>query len=291
MSKINFAHKEWDFDKLNSLTKYPSILTYHELGTKGGLKEGLVEGKSFAGQEVYITEKVDGTNGRIVFVTNDKGEVIDYLLGSRENLLYAKGDRVENPSLNIVSTMKYYADILCVVPEQELLPNHIYALYGEVYGGNCNGFKNYTSRGTWGVRFFDVWAMPLNEAYRIVEEKEIAAISIWREHNGQPFFSVGEFAFLLATASFGNTPYEIITPNNYIFQKVPYIKAISGSEIPEDLKGAYEFLKEFALSGAVLEPEAAAKSEGVVIRTADRKLIRKLRFDDYRKTEKQGLIK
>ena len=87
MSKINFAHKEWDFDKLNSLTKYPSILTYHELGTKGGLKEGLVEGKSFAGQEVYITEKVDGTNGRVVFATNDKGEVVDYLLGSRENLL------------------------------------------------------------------------------------------------------------------------------------------------------------------------------------------------------------
>ena len=35
----------FDLQKLNSMTKYPSILTYHELGDKGMLQESLCEGQ------------------------------------------------------------------------------------------------------------------------------------------------------------------------------------------------------------------------------------------------------
>lgn len=49
--------------RVNSATKYPSILTYHAMGAKGCLTEDEVT--PFA-DDVILTEKVDGTNGRIV---------------------------------------------------------------------------------------------------------------------------------------------------------------------------------------------------------------------------------
>ncbi len=72
------------------MTKYPSIPTYHALDPRnGGLLDETVP---FTGT-VLATEKVDGTNARIVQLP-DGG----YLLGSREELLYAKGDLIGNPS-------------------------------------------------------------------------------------------------------------------------------------------------------------------------------------------------
>ena len=59
--------------KVNSATKYPSILTYHNLGNKGNVIEGLTEGRSFPNDSLlYVTEKIDGTNSRAVMFTDDK---------------------------------------------------------------------------------------------------------------------------------------------------------------------------------------------------------------------------
>ena len=59
-----FDVRRIDLGKLNSMTKYPSILTYHALGDKGALQDTVQV--SFAGR-VVGTEKVDGTNARLVF--------------------------------------------------------------------------------------------------------------------------------------------------------------------------------------------------------------------------------
>ncbi len=32
-----------DIQKINSITKYPSILTYHEIGERGRLKESVIK--------------------------------------------------------------------------------------------------------------------------------------------------------------------------------------------------------------------------------------------------------
>ncbi|MCU1617221.1 MAG: hypothetical protein JWO98_4761, partial [Frankiales bacterium] len=54
-----------DLAALNSATKYPSIPTYHELDPKNG---GLLEIPTAFEGDVVLTEKVDGTNGRIVLL-------------------------------------------------------------------------------------------------------------------------------------------------------------------------------------------------------------------------------
>ncbi len=61
---MTFEIRQVDLGKLNSMTKYPSILTYHALGDKGLLQETVQI--PFEGR-VIGTEKVDGTNTRLIF--------------------------------------------------------------------------------------------------------------------------------------------------------------------------------------------------------------------------------
>ena len=130
-----------DLKALNSLTKYPSIPTYHHLDPRnGGLTE---EAVPFAGQ-VIGSEKVDGTNSRIIMLPGG-----GYLLGSREELLYARGDLIGNPALGIVEHLKPVAERL--TPPAGDDPITVY--YLETYGGKIGGqAKNYSARGTVGHR-------------------------------------------------------------------------------------------------------------------------------------------
>lgn len=263
--------------KLNTITKYPSILTYHNLGPKGSLVDSLVEDRNFENKPIFITEKIDGTNSRIVFITGANGEVVDYIIGSREELLFAFGDRIVNPALGVVNNLKPIADTVMLLSDGNapLNPNSMYCVYGETYGGNINGAKQYSGHGTYGIRFFDMWQMPLDHVLDLME-MPIDKISNWREHAGQPFAHVdvlerfcGDFGLV----------------------RVPYIRETVGTEIPNDLQGVWEWMQEFANSDAKIDTDGKGMSEGVVVRYADRSLIRKIRFEDYMRTKKMGLIK
>ena len=74
--------------KINSLTKYPSILTLHKLGQKGRLTSEWAT--DIQGETMFATEKIDGTNVRIICLGNE------YLVGSREFLRERRddGDRI-----------------------------------------------------------------------------------------------------------------------------------------------------------------------------------------------------
>lgn len=274
LDKIN-SYKE-GLRKLNSVTKYPSILTYHNLGPKGTLLDSLVEDKSFKNEEVYITEKIDGTNSRIVFFTDEMGLVCDYIIGSREDFLFAKGDRVVNPALGIVETVQSVADQVCMfaVGDRKLAPNSIYCLYGETYGGKINGAKQYTANAAFNVRFFDMFVMHYKQLEELME-MSVDQISSWREHGGQPFISVNAFEGFC---------------KEYVLMRVPYICTANGAEIPTSLQDTWDWMQPFAQSVAGIDDGGLGNSEGVVIRTKDRGLIRKLRFEEYQKTKRIGLI-
>lgn len=262
------------FRKLNSLTKYPSILTYHNLGPRGSLVDSLVENRKFEDKQVYITEKIDGTNSRVIFETNSEGSVEDYIIGSREDLLFAKGDRIINPALGIVKNMKGVANTICLLGEKRLQPNSIYCLYGETYGGKINGAKQYTSLGESFIRFFDLWHLEKSKVKELME-MSVEQISSWREHSGQPFVSIDDFKEFC---------------DNHCLFRVPYLETINGTEIPTTLQGVWEWMQKFSISNACLDDGGQGNSEGIVIRYADRSLIRKIRFEDYQKTKRIGLI-
>lgn len=256
MEEDKFDVRAADLGALNSMTKYPSIPTYHTLDPKNG---SLIEGETitFAGP-VLGTEKVDGTNARIISLPDGT-----FLLGSREELLYAKGDLIGNPALGIVAALR---DVAATLPpvEDDVVRVH----FLEVYGGKVTGAsKQYTGNKAVGFRLFDVSVIP---EYRAVLRQSPQTISTWREGGGQPYLTEDALAETAARDGFPLTP--------RLFQ-------VDGAELPTELDKTRAFLAEhLPKTLSALDDEAGGQPEGIVLRTLDRAVIAKARFQDYDRT-------
>ncbi|HYF62755.1 MAG TPA: RNA ligase family protein [Herpetosiphonaceae bacterium] len=254
---MTFVLRSADLGKLNSLTKYPSIQTYHRLDTANG---GLQEEPAIFRGTVLATEKVDGTNARIILAPDG-----DYLLGSREELLYARGDLIGNPALGIVEALKPVAERVraALPPADEVL-----VLYGEVFGGKVTAAsKQYTAERRVGFRLFD--ALRLGD-YAGMLARPAAEIAAWRENGGQPFCAEAELLELAAACE---------------LELAPRLLMIDAEDVPLSVADTAAWLKE-RLPETLCRLDAAGggQPEGIVMRTLDRAQIAKLRFEDYERT-------
>ncbi|MFM9452544.1 RNA ligase family protein [Streptomyces europaeiscabiei] len=243
-----------DLKVLNSAAKYPQIDTYHEID-RGRLLEKTV---AFCG-EVYLTEKVDGTNARIIVAPNG-----DFVLGNREHLLYARGDFIANPAEGIVDALRGLAGRI-TAPEAGL---RVY--YLEVYGMHSGGkitraSAEYTGSQAVGYRLFDAASIAPDVLTQPVE-----AISAWRKNGGQRFHTEQE----LSAAAEQNA-----------VALTPRLGSVPSSELPTGLKEMQDFLAEqLPATRAALDDGGTGRPEGIVLRTADRSVIAKARFEDYART-------
>lgn len=250
-----FNIREMELAKLNSLTKYPSIPTYHTLDPRNG---GLVEEVVAFDGLVIGTEKIDGTNARIICLPDG-----NYLLGSREELLYAKGDLIGNPALGIVDALKDVAERL-----SDATGDNITVYYVEVYGGKVTAAsKHYTSEQRVSFRLFDVAVI---DEYDALLSQSAQQLSVWRESGGQMF--VGEEALQ-----------EIATQKALTL--TPRLFTLKGSELPTSIEAAHAFLQQhLPLSLCTLDTAASGRPEGIVLRAPDRSQIAKARYEDYERT-------
>jgi hypothetical protein len=252
--------------KLNSATKYPSIPTYHAIDSKNGmLSEPTVD---FGDQMVQISEKIDGTNARIIVMPDGR-----FVIGSRENLLSCSEDWFKNPELGIVQELWDTASDLAgqLNDRDDLDPVRVY--FFEVYGGSVGAnAKQYTiGKKVFGHRLFDV--IEFSDAqFADVMGMEREQISSWRDRGGQPFVGWDEF---LAIAQETN------------LVRAPILERRSRTEdLPTSLQDALHWMKEFFVGGseAKLDPGALGRPEGLVLKSHDRKITAKLRFQDYENT-------
>lgn len=243
-----------DLGALNSATKYPSIETYHELDPSNGSLTDVVA--HYTGP-VMLTEKVDGTNGRIVVMPDG-----DWFIGSREELLYARGDRIMNPALGIVEELKPIAG--AGLPSVQ---GYVHVFYLEVYGHRIGqAAKQYTTTGSRGHRLFDIARVPLD-----VLEWPREKISSWREHGGQKWA-------------------DEVQLNGYHNQLplTPRLGVLDGSDLPSTLEETHLFLHEWLTSThAALDSSGLGGGEGIVLRSVDRSVITKAKFQDYERTLKR----
>ncbi|MER5479627.1 RNA ligase family protein [Streptomyces sp. NPDC002734] len=246
-----------DLAALNSATKYPSIPTYHRLDPRNG---GLLEEPTRFIGDVLLTEKVDGTNGRIVLLPDG-----DYVIGSREELLHAKGDRVHNPALGIVDELKPLADRLRADDAQ----GRVTVFYLEVYGRKIGGAaKQYTGGSGVGHRLFDVAFLRPEDLDRSLEQ-----ISSWRDGGGQDF---GDEPALRRIAASADIPL------------VPRLATVPGELLPAAVDDMATLLAErLPATRVALDDGAGGSPEGIVLRTPDRSVIAKARFQDYARTLKR----
>ena len=254
-----------DLRKLNSITKYPAIPTYHAIDPKNGL---LLEHTLVTLQgDLVATEKIDGTNVRIILLPDHM-----FVLASREELLYARGDLIGNDSMGIVSATKNLAEDMLLRYEYWLL-KAVTVVYAELYGGNIGGsgksFQQYTTKKKHGLRIFDI-AIFFDKQFLELFEWPLEKFSTWRENGGQPYFEEEELLLFTTKLGFEVTP------------------RISIGPIPITIKDTLTFLKEsIPQSFCALDDSAPANSEGLVIRSKNRKTIAKLRFEDYERTLKR----
>ena len=250
--------RELDLTKLNSATKYPSIPTYHALGERGAL---LSETIDFNGEPLIATEKVDGTNSRIILMPD-----VCYLIGSREELLHARGDLIHNPALGIVETLKPTADR--IVETVSAPADVITVVYLETYGGKTTAAaKQYTSQREFGYRVFDVSRIAMEHL-----DASREAIAAWRENGGQSFLQEQELADLAASLELELAPrIELREP---LPTSIPETHAWLESMLPATL--------------VALDADAGGRPEGLVVRTADRSRIAKIRFEDYQRHQKRA---
>lgn len=248
-----FSTRDFDLRKLNSATKYPSIPTYHSLGERGML---LDEHVPFGDLEILLTEKVDGTNSRIILMPDGC-----YLIGSREELLHARGDLIHNPALGIVDTLKPVAARIQenFTPAQDVITT----IYLETYGGKTtSAAKQYTSRKEFGYRLFDISEVTIGDTQRPVEE-----ISRWRENGGQNFADEATLLKFSTSTKLELTPR--IQPD---------------ARLPTTIEATHEWLKrQIPDSLVTLDDKAGGAPEGLVVRTVDRKRIAKIRYEDYQR--------
>jgi hypothetical protein len=248
-----------DLRVVNSVTKYPSIPTYHELDPRnGGLLDTCVP---FAGT-VIGTEKVDGTNSRIILLPDGA-----WLLGSREELLYARGDLIGNPALGIVEALRPVAAELALGAIRPLIRVYFLELYGGRIGGQARQYTADSARVGW--RLFDVALIDFAE----VEGWPAERISRWRDEGGQAYLAEAELERAARDAGLALTP---------------RLFTLDAADLPTDIEGTQAFLdRHLSGSRCVLDESGQGTAEGIVLRTPDRSVIAKARFQDYQRTLKR----
>jgi hypothetical protein len=248
--------------KLNSMTKYPAIPTYHAINPANGVLTDEVLPTFF--DLVYATEKVDGTNGRIV-VTPDG----DWLVGSREEWFTARGDRVPNTGLRIAEALAPVAQRLA--DEDDGAP--LTAYYLEVYGhGVGSAAKQYAkSPEQLDCRLFDVAVFEHSESILDMPRERIAS---WRDRGEQPFVAEAQ----LRRIAFRRH-----------LSLVPRLFELDCSELPRDIEGMHKLLiDKLPATKVALSDEAGGRPEGVVLRDSRRLMVAKARFADYERTAKHA---
>lgn len=268
MNNIRFDVKKVDLGRLNSTTKYPSILTYHQLGKRGMLLPATTCAFDSDSDDVSVTEKIDGLNARIVLTPDDY-----FILGTREDFVYGRGDFIVNEKYGLVNTLGPIAERLLKsfrtwMSDSEM-PDTAMVIFGELYGGNINAYKQYTGKSELGYRVFDIAV--IRNITKFLEENTREKISLWRENGGQEFLRVDD---LKNSCEF------------FELEMVPFVKA---SAPPTGVKETHEWLKNtISSSFACLDDGGKSDPEGLVVRTHDRKKICKIRFEDYARAQRKG---
>ncbi len=272
--------------QLNSLTKYPSILTLHALGERGRLTPELTTPALFS-QPLTATEKIDGTSARLLVFADGS-----YIVGSRENLLTVSGDLLFDPAVGIVdglrrTTFLQFADTNGLLPALAYttgaaIPAPLTVIYGEFYGGRVTASsKNYALPEQVGFRVFDVSVF--TDATTLADQllADVRELSAWRESEtpaglryGQPFLPEAELAAYLVQVGLPDVP------------KLPPFNA-TAAEVSHEY--VLDWLRQHTPHTQALLPglPTPGRAEGAILRTADRSAIVKIRFEDYERTLNQ----
>lgn len=235
-------------EELNGMTKFPSIYPLHEFIRVG--KKMLAHGEpihSIKDKEFDITEKIDGTNIRIIIHRNCN----EVFIGGRGELLAYNKDLLYNDKYGVI-------DIINKTFDEKILDsfhkssfwdgNEFLILYGELFGkGIQKRGKQYNAEG----RDFRLFA---------VRSLTIETINVFKSISRENWHSVRRKNTSMRFFPFGDV---LEIRDKLGLQTVPYHGTINIDDLatPEEVSN---FIKDFTNSSI-----NNARSEGIVLHSLD----------------------
>jgi RNA ligase-like protein len=250
--------------KLDTATKYPSIETYHKFGERGRLTEA-VNHEWADNETVYVTEKIDGCNARLIFLP---GRNAPWIVGSRDRLVAASTDVVWNNDLGIAEALLgLHAPKPWMLPQDILRDGYVFVAYFEVYGHKSTSHWNeYSPDGLEPmIRLFDAQFFQQDWLQNFKSVEEVA-----RSRDG----GGGIYVIEDRLPSFANA---------MGVECVPHLWSGFATDLPKDVAGMDRFMNALGRETKA-GVNGSGRSEGIVLRTAGRGTIAKARRESYDKT-------
>lgn len=283
---------------IDSATKYPSIDTLHVLDERHRATAELTDiGALFADQDpaaFTASEKIDGMNVRFVierrvhpcggvhvphaFAVNVSS---DWVIGARDTLVTARGDRIPNPVDGVAEYFRPLARRLhdeCTSTSVVLTPHlphdvTLIVVAVEFFGGKIGrAARKYAQEGTVGFRVFDV-RMAGFDAHEAIMRMPIPEIAARRDRGTLP----GRWLTNAERDAFCA---------RFDLPTVPAV-ALPGP-IPSKPEDTLTWLHATigTSTRAAVGDHPPRTPEGVVIRTPDRSRIVKIRLEEYERMER-----
>ena len=254
----------WFVDRLESVTRWPSIPNLHTFHWKTGEVEPNIHLRK--GVQYTVSEKIDGTNIRIGILSDRT-----WFLGTRNRIIAMSECGITDDANGAISWFKKVAPLQIIPGLQNFsLRSNLAAIviYGELYGGNIQRGRKIYGGDDVDFRIFAMKSFPgLNRLMVLPPENTASLREGW---------ALGETEFKPFTRM-AHTP----------FSSVPLIKTVDAGDIPLTPRGTYEWLKDILgeETHAPLGEGGNRRPEGVVLYRIGEigPQVFKVRLEDYEK--------
>lgn len=178
--------RTYDFEKLNTITKYPNILPLHQVNDAGAATNTLSTAEyqpvpiQTNKMEVEVSELIDGELSRIIILGDD------FLIGDKKEIVHAKGDRIITNDI----VMPTYNGLNNFIREYRPSEERFLILYGIVYGASLNGSNRYTNIGKSSYALIEGFTAKVADMQTLCTTNSIDELQVWNNTLQAPFWTI-----------------------------------------------------------------------------------------------------
>ena len=246
MSLLDEIVTKYGFDKLNTLTYYPSILNYHNIENNKAINKLSVANYQPVPprpdkMQVVIKELIDGDIIRIIAIDND------FFVGNKTDIIHARGDRIilDNKIVPMYKALSPFFGANMTNNERLMV------LYAIVYNENTympfKKIKSSTTNDNLYCVLVEGFTLKLEDTISLCRDNSIEQIQEWVNTLHQPFWNI-------------NTLNKFCQACN--IEPLPVIEEMTLNQIPtspNDIKSWITKYKKSTLTFSKPEPEKPVK--------------------------------